>query len=102
MTDELERSRLTVFFRLLLAIPHFIWLALWSIGVFFVAIIAWFVALFTGRLPQGLHDFFGMYVRYVTHLGAYLALAANPTRASRGHRATRSTSRSRSASPNRA
>ena len=78
MTDELERSRLTVFFRLLLAIPHFIWLALWSIGVFFVAIIAWFVALFTGRLPQGLHDFFGMYVRYVTHLGAYLALAANP------------------------
>ena len=78
MTDELERSRLTVFFRLLLAIPHFIWLALWSIGVFFVAIIAWFVALFTGRLPQGLHDFFGMYVRYATHLGAYLALAANP------------------------
>ena len=78
VTDDLERSRLTVFFRILLAIPHFIWLGLWSIGVFFVAIIAWFVALFTGRLPQGLHDFFGMYVRYATHLGAYLALAANP------------------------
>ena len=78
VTDDLERSRLTVFFRILLAIPHFIWLGLWSIGVFFVAIIAWFVALFTGRLPQGLHDFFGMYIRYATHLGAYLALAANP------------------------
>ena len=78
VTDDLDRSRLTVFFRLLLAIPHLIWLGLWSIGVFFVAIIAWFAALFTGRLPQGLHDFFGMYIRYATHLGAYLALAANP------------------------
>ena len=72
------RSRLTVFFRLLLAIPLFIWFGLWSIGVFFAAIIGWFAALFTGRLPQGLHDFFGMYVRYATHLGAYLAIAANP------------------------
>ncbi len=78
VTDDLHRSRLTVFFRLLLAIPLFIWLGLWSIGVFFAAIIGWFVALFTGRLPQGLHDFLGMYVRYATHLGAYLAIAANP------------------------
>jgi hypothetical protein len=78
LEDELSRSRLTVFFRLLLAIPHIIWIALWSIGVFFAAIIAWFAALFTGRLPQGLHDFLGMYVRYTTHLGAYLSLAANP------------------------
>ena len=78
VTDDLERSRLTVFFRFLLAIPHLIWFGLWSIGVFFAAIIGWFAALFTGHLPQGLHDFFGMYVRYATHLGAYLALAANP------------------------
>jgi len=78
VTDDLYRSRLTVFFRLLLAIPLFIWVVLWSIGVFFAAIIGWFAALFTGHLPQGLHDFFGMYVRYVTHLGAYLAIAANP------------------------
>lgn len=76
--DDLRRSRLTVFFRLLLAIPHLIWIVLWSIGVFFAAIIAWFAALFTGRLPQGLHEFFGMYIRYTVHLGAYLSLAANP------------------------
>jgi len=78
VTDDLQRSRLTVFFRLLLAIPLFIWFGLWSIGVFFAAIIGWFAALFTGRLPQGLHDFFGMYIRYSIHLGAYLAIAANP------------------------
>jgi hypothetical protein len=32
VTDDLRRSRLTVFFRLLLAIPHFVWLLLWGIA----------------------------------------------------------------------
>ena len=31
LTDGLERSRLTVFFRLLLALPHIIWLLLWTV-----------------------------------------------------------------------
>ncbi len=30
VTDDLRRSRLTVFFRWLLAIPHLLWLGLWS------------------------------------------------------------------------
>lgn len=76
--DDLRRSRLTVFFRLLLAIPHLIWISLWSIAIFFAAIAGWFVTLFTGRLPQGLHNFSSAYVRYWTHLYAYLYLAANP------------------------
>jgi hypothetical protein len=76
--DDLERSRLTVFFRLLLAIPHFVWYFLWSIGTFFAAIAAWVVALITGRVSGGLHNFLGAYVRYTTHLFAYLCLAANP------------------------
>jgi hypothetical protein len=76
--DDLQRSRLTVFFRLLLAIPHVIWITLWSIAVLFAAIVGWFAALITGRLPEGLHGFFGRFVRYATHLGAYLSLAANP------------------------
>ena len=33
VTDDLHRSRLTVFFRLILAIPHIVWFVLWSIGV---------------------------------------------------------------------
>ena len=57
VTDDLKRSRLTVFFRLLLAIPHFIWLMLWTIAVFFVVIVAWFTALIKGRLPDGMHGF---------------------------------------------
>ncbi len=76
--DDLRRSRLTVFFRLLLAIPHFIWFLLWSIAVFFAAIATWLAALVTGRAPQGLHNFLAAYVRYATHLDAFLCFAANP------------------------
>jgi hypothetical protein len=78
ITDDRRRSRLTVFFRLFLAIPHFIWWALWSIFVFLLAIVAWFVALFTGRLPGSIHRLFCSYIRYTTHLLGYLLLVANP------------------------
>jgi Domain of unknown function (DUF4389) len=76
--DDLRRSRLTVFFRLLLAIPHIIWFVLWGIAVFFVAILSWFIVLFTGRLPEALHAFSGAYVRYGTHVYGFVLLAANP------------------------
>jgi ABC-type multidrug transport system fused ATPase/permease subunit len=76
--DDLDRSRLTVFFRLLLAIPHIIWLILWGIAVFFVAVLSWFIVLFTARLPEGLHAFQGAYLRYGTHVYAFVLLAANP------------------------
>ena len=57
ITDDLDRNRLTVFFRLLLAIPHFIWLSLWGIAAWFAIVAAWFVGIFTGRVPDGLHGF---------------------------------------------
>ena len=76
--DDLRRSRLTVFFRLLLAIPHFFWVGIWTFGVFFSAIAQWFVCVVRGRPAAPLHGFHEGYVRYVTHLGAYLVLAANP------------------------
>jgi ABC-type multidrug transport system fused ATPase/permease subunit len=76
--DDLKRSRLTVFFRILLAIPHYIWLALWSILMVFVSILNWFATLIVGRLPKGLHNLTAAYIRYVTQLFAYLSLAANP------------------------
>jgi hypothetical protein len=78
VTDDLKRSRLTVFFRLLLVIPHLVWLYLWGIVAAFVVCISWFAALFTGRVPAGLHSFNSGYLRYVTRVGAYLLLLANP------------------------
>jgi uncharacterized protein DUF4389 len=76
--DDLRRSRLTVLFRLLLAIPHFIWVALWTIAAFFAAVLAWVIALFAGRVPESLHGFLSAYVRYTAHLSAYVGLSANP------------------------
>ena len=76
--DDLHRNRLTVFFRLLLAIPHLIWIFLWSIVVFFAAIVNWFATLAAGRPPHGLHRFMCAYVRYALHLNAYLYLVGNP------------------------
>lgn len=78
VTDDLQRSRLTVFFRLLLTVPHFIWMALLGIVVVVVAILNWFATLFAGRSPKGLHDFLAGWIRYVTQVEAYLFLAANP------------------------
>ena len=76
--DDLKRSRLTVFFRLLLAIPHFFWLLLWGIAVFFVAIVGWFAALIKGRLPDSMHRFQARYQVYATRFYAYSNLLANP------------------------
>jgi hypothetical protein len=78
VSDDLRRSRLTVFFRLLLVIPHVILLALWGIVAQLAVIIAWFAALFTGRVPDGLHDFVGRFLRYSTRVSAYLFLLADP------------------------
>lgn len=78
VTDDLKRNRLTVFFRLLLVIPHYIVLFLWSIVAEIAIIIAWFAALITGRVPTGLHNFIASWLRYTTHVYAYLGLLADP------------------------
>ena len=76
--DDLERNRLTVFFRLLLAIPHFFWLAIWGFFAVAGAIANWFIVLVSGRTHPGLHRFLAAYVNYATHVYAYLSIAANP------------------------
>jgi Domain of unknown function (DUF4389) len=78
VSDDLRRSRFTVFFRLLLALPHLIWLVLWGIAALIAAILNWFATLIAGTSPRGLHDFLAAYVRYAVHVTAYLFLAANP------------------------
>jgi hypothetical protein len=76
--DELRRSRLTVFFRLLLTIPHLIWLTLWGIAAALAAVANWLATLFGGVSPNGLHRFLARYIRYQTHVQAYLYLIGNP------------------------
>jgi Domain of unknown function (DUF4389) len=78
VTDDLRRSRLTVGFRLFLAIPHIFWFWLWSNVVPFTAFAQWVITLVRGRPADPLQSFHVAFVRYATHLGAYLTLAANP------------------------
>ena len=78
VTDDLRRSRLTVVFRLLLAIPHLLWVGLWGLAAFVLAFVVWLAILVEGRAPRVLHDFLATYVRYSTQVAAYLYLAGNP------------------------
>jgi hypothetical protein len=76
--DDLKRSRLTVFFRLLLAIPQVIWIGLWGVAVAVVIVMAWLAGLILGRVPGGLHGFIARYLRALTHVSSYLLLLADP------------------------
>jgi Domain of unknown function (DUF4389) len=78
VNDDLQRNRLTVFFRLILAIPHLLWLTLWGVIAVLAWIVNWFATLFIARSPDGLHNFLATYLRYLTHVRAYLLLVADP------------------------
>jgi Domain of unknown function (DUF4389) len=78
ITDDLRRTRLTAAFRLILVIPHLLWAALLGVVAVFAVIANWFATLVTARSPDGLHNFLAGYLRYVTHVTAYLFLIADP------------------------
>jgi hypothetical protein len=76
--DDLRRSRLTVAFRLVLALPQLVWATLYGTAAFVLAFVVWLAVLFERRAPASLHGFLAGYVRYTVHLTAYLSLAADP------------------------
>jgi Domain of unknown function (DUF4389) len=78
VNDDLQRNRLTVFFRLILAIPHILWFLLWGIVALLALIANWFATLLAGKSPDGLHNFLATYLRYQTHVYAYVLLIADP------------------------
>jgi hypothetical protein len=69
-----ERSRLTTFFRLIMAIPHIIWLYIYGTLSAFAALFAWFAIIFTARYPKGLYDFVAGYNRWMVQLSGYVLL----------------------------
>jgi hypothetical protein len=75
---DLRRSRVTVFFRLPLLIPHLVWLSLWGLVASLVVFLQWFVTLFAGRPARVFQRFLNRYLRYRFHVYAFGSLAANP------------------------
>jgi len=74
---QLDRSRLSVLFRLLLALPHLVWLWLWALLALIVAVANWAATLALGRSPAPLHRFLSAYLRYESHVYAFLLLVAS-------------------------
>src|SRR5205823_2902699 len=63
VNDDLQRTRLTVFFRLILAIPLMLWAVLWAVVAVLAYIVNWFATLFMGQSPDGLHNFLAAFPR---------------------------------------
>ena len=68
------RDRVTVAFRLFLAIPHFIVLVFVMIGWCITTMVAWFLIVFTATYPGGLYEFGVGSLRWLIRLEAYLLL----------------------------
>ncbi|HMC52987.1 MAG TPA: DUF4389 domain-containing protein [Acidimicrobiales bacterium] len=69
-----RQSRVTVGFRLILAVPHLLFLVVLAIVSYLATILAWFAALVLGRVPEGMFGFLAGVVRYTTRLYAYSLL----------------------------
>ncbi len=65
------QRRLTIAFRIILAVPHFLYAGLLSLVSLFVVIAGWFAALVMGRLPAGMAEFLSRVVEYVARVNAY-------------------------------
>ena len=70
ITEPVRQRRLTVFFRLLLLIPHFIVLFFLGIAAFFTVVFGWFAALILGRLPEPVFRFLAAALAYRTRIAA--------------------------------
>jgi Domain of unknown function (DUF4389) len=73
-----KRSRLTAFFRLLLAIPVLVWLYVYAIAATVVAIASWFAIVITGRFPEGMYKFLADFIEVEVTATAYTVLLSEP------------------------
>ena len=69
-----KQNRLTVFFRTLLAIPAFILASVLGTLGQVLAFVGWFVALITGKMPEGMRDLAAYCLRYSAQTTGYFLL----------------------------
>jgi len=72
-----QRNRLTVAFRLILAIPQLIVIWIVAIPASVVLFLAWFAVLFTGRWPESFRSFAVGFFRWYGRLAGYLHLVTD-------------------------
>jgi hypothetical protein len=69
------RSRLSVLFRAVLYIPHYIIEYAWRVLAQVLAFVQWFVILFTGRRNEGIWKLQRAYLGYAARVWAYYGLS---------------------------
>ncbi|HZR26992.1 MAG TPA: DUF4389 domain-containing protein [Vicinamibacterales bacterium] len=74
VVDPPTRRRATIFFRVILAIPHFVVLALLFVAWWITAFVSWVIILFTGNYPEGLYNFGVGVLRWMLRLECYMLL----------------------------
>ena len=84
VNDDLRRWRLTVLLRVLLALPHLLLASAWMYLAVVVLVANWFVTLIRGQTPRGIHEWTARFLRYWTHVQAYVFLIADPYPGFRG------------------
>lgn len=72
--EPLKQSRWSIFFRLILALPLFIWAACLGYAAGFAVFCGWFAAVFTGRVPDGIQEFVTDVLRYAAEVTAYASV----------------------------
>jgi hypothetical protein len=68
------RDRVSVGFRIILAIPHFCVLFFLMFAWWVTTVVAWFLILFTGSYPQGLYDFGVGCLQWLIRVEAFMLL----------------------------
>lgn len=74
VTRQTRLNRAAVFFRVILAIPAAIVVSVIASGLGILSFFGWLIALFTGKLPDSLHEAFAAIVRYSTRYAGYWLL----------------------------
>ena len=69
-----ERDRLTVFFRILMALPHLVLLGFLGFAWAVTTAVAWIAILLTGRYPEGLYGFALGVFAWTVRVDAYVLL----------------------------
>lgn len=69
-----DQRRITVAFRIILAIPHLLFASVLGALALVLIVIGWFAALFTARLPPGIHDVLGRILQYMAKVYGYALL----------------------------
>jgi hypothetical protein len=78
VNDTEPRNRLTVAFRMILAIPHVIVVYFWAIVAEIVSIPQWFIVVFTGKRNEAIFDMQWAFLQYSARVAGYQYLMFDP------------------------